>query len=410
MKKIINWTEKYKSVIEISVSVISTILVLFTLYEMREERNAAYRPDIFITNTAFAVVWNETGDLINEGDIFDSILEVTTDSNIINKSPKLELYNLGVGNCKEIGIDWHFVENINKYIDAFNKLDDFNIYVENDNSVCIKEKDRELLFGANKNSSIDFIANSIEEYSLIVFPSVYHYLNFKLIENNIEIPDLLVSVSYEDIQGKKYSENTIITIRKSLRIEDLNGCGGSLMNVTAQKEKNMFNFLGLTTDDFVAITSFLAVIVSVISVCFTYKSNKNQIEHNKNSVKPLSSIKVSDYEDRIAVSIFNHGTGPLLVIKMIAKNNSIESNKLIDLMPYISQNWTTFSGEIDGIKIPVGGGVTLIELNPSTDDVKKIVREHLKDITIYLEYKDIYGTEFKDQKKLDFFGRHFVNK
>lgn len=410
MKKIINWTEKYKSVIEISVSVISTILVLFTLYEMREERNAAYRPDIFITNTAFAVVWNETGDLINEGDIFDSILEVTTDSNIINKSPKLELYNLGVGNCKEIGIDWHFIENINKYIDAFNKLNDFNIYVENDNSVCIKEKDRELLFGANKNSSIDFIANSIEEYSLIVFPSVYHYLNFKLIENNIEIPDLLVSVSYEDIQGKKYSENTIITIRKSLRIEDLNGCGGSLMNVTAQKEKNMFNFLGLTTDDFVAITSFLAVIVSVISVCFTYKSNKNQIEHNKNSVKPLSSIKVSDYEDRIAVSIFNHGTGPLLVIKMIAKNNSIESNKLIDLMPYISQNWTTFSGEIDGIKIPVGGGVTLIELNPSTDDVKKIVREHLKDITICLEYKDIYGTEFKDQKKLDFFGRHFVNK
>ena len=410
MKKIINWTKKYKSLIEICISVISTILVLFTLYEMREERNAAYRPDIFITDTSFAVVWNETGELINEGDIFDSMLKATTDSNMINKSPKLELYNLGVGNCKEIRIDWHFDKNINKYIDTFNKIDDFNIYVKEDNSVCIKEKDRQLTFGANENYSIDFIANSIEEYSSVVFPSVYHYLNFKLIENDIEIPDLLVSVSYEDIQGKKYSENTIITIRKSLRIEDLNGCSGSLVNITAQKEKNMFNFFGLSTDDFVAITSFLAVIVSVISVCFTYKSNKNQIEHNKNSVKPLSSIKVSDYEDRIAVSIFNHGTGPLLVIKMIAKNNSIESNKLIDLMPCISQNWTTFSGEIDGIKIPVGGGVTLIELNPSTDDVKKIVREHLKDITICLEYKDIYGTEFKDQKKLDFFGRHFINK
>ena len=410
MKKIVNWIEKNKTTLEILVSLFSAVLVLLTLYEMKAERNAAYRPTLYLSNTEFAVVWDENGLPSDETELCETISKAMVYSNKINITPQISLHNIGVGSAQNIIIDWEHENNLQKYIDAFDRFNDIEIFTDKINQVHIVTDGVEQSIGGNYDTSYDFILNSSDEYIMFPYPLIYHKLNIELIKRNEDIPDIALVLSYNDIQGKKYSENVTVSVDTYFGVQQENGSGGYVLNLIAKKEKNMLNqlnVLGFTTDDFVAITSFFTVIISVISVCFTYKSNKNQMEHNKNSVKPISSIKVNDYEDKLAVKIYNYGTGPLIIKKMVAKNDEMQSDKLLDFMPEINQHWSTFVGTIDGSKIPVNGCITLIELNPENEETKMAIRKYLKDITIYLEYTDIYSTSFTDQRKLDFFGRHF---
>ena len=168
-----------------------------------------------------------------------------------------------------------------------------------------------------------------------------------------------------------------------------------------------FNLLNFDSDTLIAITSIFAVIISIVSMIFTVIFSLQQLKHNKNSVKPISAIKLSDYEDELAVKLQNVGTGPLTIKKLIFKNESQESSTLIAMMPPINQLWTTFTEPVDGWTIPVDEQLIFLELHPESDETKSLVRKELSKITIYLEYMDIYNTKFQDRRSLDFFGRHF---
>lgn len=163
----------------------------------------------------------------------------------------------------------------------------------------------------------------------------------------------------------------------------------------------------MNSETLIAITSVCAVFISIVSMIFTVIFSILQQKHNKNSVKPISAIKPNDYEDVLAVRIQNVGTGPLTIKKVVFKNSSQESDTLISLMPRIDQDWSTFTDSIDGWTIPVGGELILLRLCPESEKTKTIVRKALSKITVYLEYTDIYDTVFKDEKSLDFFGRHY---
>ena len=77
-------------------------------------------------------------------------------------------------------------------------------------------------------------------------------------------------------------------------------------------------------------------------------------------------------------------------------------------MPQIDQIWSTFTGNVDGTTIPVGGQLILLRLYPESDEIKTLVRKELSTMTVYLEYTDIYNTKFQDKRLLDFFGRHYL--
>lgn len=165
-------------------------------------------------------------------------------------------------------------------------------------------------------------------------------------------------------------------------------------------------FLYIDNDTLIAITSVFAVLISIISMVFTIIFSILQIKHNKNSVRPISSIQVGDYENLLSVNISNVGTGPLTITKLRASNDNVEVPALIELMPDIEQDWSTFIESADGWTLPVGGKITLIEIEPENDMIKNSIRCSLSNTTISLEYADIYSTTFYDKRKLDFFGRH----
>jgi hypothetical protein len=148
----------------------------------------------------------------------------------------------------------------------------------------------------------------------------------------------------------------------------------------------------------------VALFVSFITVIFTVIFSLLQQKHNKNSVRPICEIIVSDYEDNIAVKITNVGTGPMTINKLRCKNSHEESDTLISLMPKVPI-WKDFVGNVDGRTIPVEGKITLIEFIPQDYMTKKEVRKALKDIEINVIYSDIYKIKFKRSRKIDFFGR-----
>ena len=134
----------------------------------------------------------------------------------------------------------------------------------------------------------------------------------------------------------------------------------------------------MSTDLILVIAAVSAVITSIVSIIYTVNFSKQQMQHNRNSVRPICEIKIQDYENKISVGIANVGTGPLTIKKIVCDDNDNNriSSILLSLMPPISQHWTTFTGDITGRTIRVGGKIVLIEINPESDEIRYRLRRH----------------------------------
>lgn len=403
---------EYKNaIIQITISIISTFIVLFTLFEMQAARNATYLPDISLSNTEVAIAWDKNGlSYISEDDM-NTISKITKEDTVINKLPQIKIYNIGVGTAKDISFEWNTSKNIKQFMHILNSCDDINISFDR-SMVNIKTPSIEQGIFIPDNSQIDFLLNSTQEYDTLIFPLSYYQLikEIYMRTDTREVPTLYLSVSFSDVQGKVYKKNIQINTNISFMTQNPDGSGFCVFTLTSAKENNSMgsvNLLNLDSDTLIAITSICAVIISIVSMIFTVIFSFLQLKHNKNSVKPISAIKFNDYENELAVKIENVGTGPLTIKKLIFKNNSQESSTLISLMPQIDQPWSTFTESVDGWTIPVGGQLILLRLCPESDETKTLVRKELSKITAYLEYTDIYNTKFKDKRSLNFFGRHY---
>ena len=81
--------------------------------------------------------------------------------------------------------------------------------------------------------------------------------------------------------------------------------------------------------------------------------------------------------------------------------------RLIDLFPNIGQMWDDYVEDVDGRTIAVRGKVVLLRISPESDDVRRILREKLANVTVKVEYFDIYGKKQPEETRLlNFFGRH----
>ena len=161
----------------------------------------------------------------------------------------------------------------------------------------------------------------------------------------------------------------------------------------------------VTNTDLTTIIAIGALIISTLSMIFSIIFSVFQLQHNKNSVRPISHIRIGDYENLLFVEIHNVGTGPLSIKHFKAKNHIEEKNNLYSLMPYIPQPWNNFTEDIEGRTIPVNGKITLVELEPNSEEIKFMIRNSLSKIKIELEYTDVYGKTFRDERKLTFFAR-----
>ena len=403
---------KYKSEpIQIIISIVSTVIVLLTLFEMQAARNASYLPDIVLSNTEVAMMWDENGLLCEREADRKIISKMIREDTIINRVPQIEVYNIGVGTAKNITFEWNATKNIKRFMDVLNSCDDINISYDK-GFVVIKTPSKEYSIWEPDQSVRDFLLNSADESDTLIFPYAYYELMREIYVRTDKkvVPTLEFVISFSDVQGKIYKKNMQIQTKISFLEQNPDGSGLCVFTLNSIKEHSAMNAVdlhNLNSDTLIAITSLCAVVISVVSMIFTVVFSLFQLKHNKNSVKPISAIQFNDYENELAVKIENVGTGPLIIKKLIFKNDSKESSALISMMPQIDQPWSTFTESVDGWTIPVGGQLILLRLHPKSDETKKLVRKELAKITAYLEYTDIYNTKLQDKRSFDFFGRHY---
>ena len=100
------------------------------------------------------------------------------------------------------------------------------------------------------------------------------------------------------------------------------------------------------TDIVLAITAITAIGISIVSMRSSKKFSerqiefsKRQLEHNKDSVRPICSIYQTNYSNLMSVRIENNGTGPLIIkeLSCVHKNDLTgvekKSSSLFELLP-----------------------------------------------------------------------------
>jgi len=160
-------------------------------------------------------------------------------------------------------------------------------------------------------------------------------------------------------------------------------------------------------DIVLAITAVAAVCISIVSMSFAKNFSKRQIEHNKNSVLPICSIYHTNYANFISVRIENNGTGPLIIknLRCIHKDETTgvteESQTLFELLPEEIKKekfYRVFArAGAEKLSITAGKKLFLLSISLSDNVLVETLRNRLKNITVCVEYTDIYGTIFSPE-------------
>jgi len=155
------------------------------------------------------------------------------------------------------------------------------------------------------------------------------------------------------------------------------------------------------------IIALCAVVISVVSLGSSIYFGWCTRDHNRRSVKPLPYVAPTDFEDRLAVRLWNYGSGPMILRKVITRNERNKfSGHLIDLVPSPPGGlcFNNFVKVHPGRAVLPGKSIDLVEI---IIDEKSMVavgyRDQLRNVLGHLvvdvEYTDIYESQFSTYER-----------
>ncbi len=163
-----------------------------------------------------------------------------------------------------------------------------------------------------------------------------------------------------------------------------------------------------------AAAAFLALFVSCVSVWISISSARSQRRHNELSVRPLAEVTVADYENSLRVKLRNNGSGPMIGLAVTVSDGVNAHESLIEWMPALPQGrpWNTFTHALRRRTLQAGADIILLELTEYDEEAnfsvyRDRVRAALAQLTVNVEYTDIYDTVMRPCRKfLSWFGRN----
>ena len=147
------------------------------------------------------------------------------------------------------------------------------------------------------------------------------------------------------------------------------------------------------------IVAISAITIALASLIVTIWQGIVTRKHNILSVKPIPDILTSNFENKIAVTLENNGTGPLIIKTFRAiVGEEIKSN-LVDWMPDIPAGyyWSNWLRNFEGCAIKPFESKLLLEFKLDENDnrqaeIRDNIRNALTKMSIEFEYTDIYNT------------------
>ncbi len=157
------------------------------------------------------------------------------------------------------------------------------------------------------------------------------------------------------------------------------------------------------------IVSICAIIIAIASLGVAIWQGKVTRKHNMLSVKPLPDIFTSNYENKIAVTLENNGTGPLIIKKFRAYVGNESKSNIIDWMPNIPSGyyWSNWLENFENCAIKPYDSKILLEFKLDLGDknqteIRDNIRKSLSIVSIEFEYTDIYENKM-------YFPLHFLS-
>ena len=244
-KKQINW-EFVGSIIAAGAAVISIIISIITVSQMIKDRNAAYRPSILINPVNYSFSWNENGsidwiDSLITNNSIENDMEVNSDGSISGTISipvsfigdgveQFTAVNVGVGSAKQVVFQWHEsnIEKLYKYLIQCDATKEG--FVNFDKSVVFDYNGKIVGMGLPADMSLMYMLPEATEIYEIPLSTSYYLLIQEIIKaggRSEDIPYLLLSVTYDDIQGNEYTDIFLICTKIQLLTQTATDSGNA---------------------------------------------------------------------------------------------------------------------------------------------------------------------------------------
>lgn len=199
---------------DVFLTTFTSLLILFTLFEMKNQREAIYKPDLILSSNKRFYMYKKNGN--ND---FVPILWSNKEVNIQNKQEydelirdnynydnkiEIDIFNIGMGAAKKVELQWEYnKEKVQKMI--INEVNKDPTWIKSSNNPYA------LLTERKKNYDFDYILPSeiSQEVKSISFPigfkNDFSYALTVLLKNKKrnEIPKLNLKIIYQDLANQK---------------------------------------------------------------------------------------------------------------------------------------------------------------------------------------------------------------
>lgn len=208
-------TQTMIQTISLIVSLFVSLILLWTLLEMKNQRRSMYMPDLYVQNQSFKIETKKNRD-------FSWKYNNRSSSNF-----SLTISNIGLGTAKNIEIKWFY--ELSKLLNIIKKLDknklfeireegDFIRIEENKSNRLINLKCRsynEIFLRTNEKMYIDVPLAFKELFSMIIYLAVNSDLKISC-EYIKKIPNPVIKISYEDIGKNKITKTVSLDINTNM--------------------------------------------------------------------------------------------------------------------------------------------------------------------------------------------------
>ena len=219
---------------------------------------------------------------------------------------------------------------------------------------------------------------------------------------------LLSTILSGFVQGQNLGDSTIIESDTTItHVAEAQTLSGDTSNNSVELNQTKFRLKNSE------LISLFALIVSGLALFISYLTYKIQRLHNIKSLRPYIVIHPYDYEDRIKIELKNQGMG-VAIIKEISVLKLDESKpnifkwlpeKLPDNMNYedyfIGQPEFAVSPDLSLNLLEISFDKSIAKQIKVRNDIRKILGE----LSIQIQFTDVYDNNFTFNKDLTFFNR-----
>jgi len=153
------------------------------------------------------------------------------------------------------------------------------------------------------------------------------------------------------------------------------------------------------------VIALCALVVAIVAIFLTWKTLRNQIRHNKLSVRPIPFIALSK-RDGMAVALENHGFGPFRIdLFEIVRSGAVLQN-IVEILPEnpppgVEVEFTTGMFQRT---FPANEKINIFRVTINTPSSLALsylnqVKLNIGDTIIKVGYSDIYDDKFDIHQK-----------